>query len=101
MVATGMRVPRTHGTRNDTGPLVTLRSPRGGPVLLGDRSDAPHASGWECPSRRGCTMGADRPWWQAGVDPRPGTAQILSLIHISEPTRRTPISYAVFCLKKK
>ena len=22
-------------------------------------------------------------------------------IHISEPTRRTPISYAVFCLKKK
>src|SRR5664279_6119706 len=33
-----------------------------------------------------------------------GTAvpeQKLSLIHISEPTRRTPISYAVFCLKKK
>src|SRR5680860_278255 len=27
--------------------------------------------------------------------------RILSLIHISEPTRRTPISYAVFCLKKK
>ena len=27
-------------------------------------------------------------------------AQELSLIHISEPTRRTPISYAVFCLKK-
>src|SRR5665647_2832624 len=26
--------------------------------------------------------------------------QDLSLIHISEPTRRTPISYAVFCLKK-
>src|SRR5664279_3421974 len=24
---------------------------------------------------------------------------VLSLIHISEPTRRTPISYAVFCLK--
>src|SRR5665647_1117384 len=23
---------------------------------------------------------------------------VLSLIHISEPTRRTPISYAVFCL---
>ena len=28
-------------------------------------------------------------------------AYMLSLIHISEPTRRTPISYAVFCLKKK
>src|SRR5665647_3826068 len=25
--------------------------------------------------------------------------RLLSLIHISEPTRRTPISYAVFCLK--
>src|SRR5665647_1963110 len=25
----------------------------------------------------------------------------MALIHISEPTRRTPISYAVFCLKKK
>ena len=27
--------------------------------------------------------------------------QGLSLIHISEPTRRRGISYAVFCLKKK
>ena len=27
--------------------------------------------------------------------------QILSLIHISEPTRPRLISYAVFCLKKK
>src|SRR5680860_1390889 len=31
---------------------------------------------------------------------RLGHAERLSLIHISEPTRRTPISYAVFCLKK-
>src|SRR5660398_257762 len=29
------------------------------------------------------------------------TASILSLIHISEPTRLRRISYAVFCLKKK
>ena len=29
-----------------------------------------------------------------------GVVTYLSLIHISEPTRRTPISYAVFCLKK-
>ena len=28
-------------------------------------------------------------------------SQCLSLIHISEPTRRVVISYAVFCLKKK
>ena len=27
--------------------------------------------------------------------------QVLSLIHISEPTRPERISYAVFCLKKK
>ena len=33
--------------------------------------------------------------------PRGRVIEILSLIHISEPTRRTPISYAVFCLKKK
>ena len=30
-----------------------------------------------------------------------GAAYILSLIHISEPTRQAEISYAVFCLKKK
>ena len=35
------------------------------------------------------------------VPRNPYTAHQLSLIHISEPTRRTPISYAVFCLKKK
>eukprot|EP00658_Telonema_sp_P-2_P027606 TRINITY_DN21297_c0_g1_i1.p1 TRINITY_DN21297_c0_g1~~TRINITY_DN21297_c0_g1_i1.p1 ORF type:complete len:106 (+),score=7.40 TRINITY_DN21297_c0_g1_i1:126-443(+) len=29
-----------------------------------------------------------------------GTVRILSLIHISEPTRLLSISYAVFCLKK-
>src|SRR5665647_3948956 len=29
----------------------------------------------------------------------PFELMLLSLIHISEPTRRTPISYAVFCLK--
>ena len=29
------------------------------------------------------------------------TALLLSLIHISEPTRHAQISYAVFCLKKK
>src|SRR5665647_2180004 len=31
----------------------------------------------------------------------PAVVVVLSLIHISEPTRRTPTSYAVFCLKKK
>src|SRR5680860_334974 len=36
-----------------------------------------------------------------GRDYGVGGVRGLSLIHISEPTRRTPISYAVFCLKKK
>ena len=35
-----------------------------------------------------------------GLDNTP-TAQHLSLIHISEPTRLRRMSYAVFCLKKK
>src|SRR5678815_5987484 len=30
-----------------------------------------------------------------------GRITVLSLIHISEPTRHLSISYAVFCLKKK
>ncbi len=34
---------------------------------------------------------------QIGLD----TLVVLSLIHISEPTRQEAISYAVFCLKKK
>src|SRR5665647_3834677 len=36
-----------------------------------------------------------------GIHVQSRTLKTLSLIHISEPTRRTPISYAVFCLKKK
>src|SRR5450756_1280302 len=44
-------------------------------------------------------------WWgilQAiGVAYFMGAALMLSLIHISEPTRLGMISYAVFCLKKK
>src|SRR5680860_938222 len=42
------------------------------------------------------------PWPGKGINYRmhPKNAKVLtlSLIHISEPTRRTPISYAVFCL---
>src|SRR5665647_3814268 len=37
----------------------------------------------------------------SGPNESRATEPLLSLIHISEPTRRTPISYAVFCLKKK
>src|SRR5678816_4175227 len=37
-------------------------------------------------------------WFNRGDKP---TSLVLSLIHISEPTRLLSISYAVFCLKKK
>src|SRR5664279_2674224 len=42
-------------------------------------------------STPGQWAGGFRAWDEHGV--------YMSLIHISEPTRRTPISYAVFCLK--
>src|SRR5665647_1858521 len=44
----------------------------------------------ESASRRSCAPHVMAYWFMSS----------LSLIHISEPTRRTPISYAVFCLKK-
>src|SRR5450759_4090478 len=53
------------------------------------------------------TVSVDR-WTAADLDaacirlePAQGTPLLLSLIHISEPTRLGMISYAVFCLKKK
>src|SRR5665647_959095 len=36
-------------------------------------------------------------WTTIGLGKGIANSLILSLIHISEPTRRTPISYAVFC----
>src|SRR5674476_1571085 len=36
-----------------------------------------------------------------GIELARRAAELLSLIHISEPTRQAEISYAVFCLKKK
>src|SRR5674476_1642683 len=35
------------------------------------------------------------------ADGTDAVVKLLSLIHISEPTRQAEISYAVFCLKKK
>ena len=55
-------------------------------IELNNGPDKPHR---KCARIVGDTMGKYHPHGD------------LSLIHISEPTRRTPISYAVFCLKKK
>ena len=49
-------------------------------------------------TRVGFQMDGDK---KVRVAKKTGKVIDLSLIHISEPTRRTPISYAVFCLKKK
>src|SRR5664279_5742885 len=69
-----------------TGPYRALdgrRQPRGGPIA-GEQEIVPT----RMRPRAFCVLAR-----QGGEG--------LSLIHISEPTRRTPISYAVFCLKKK
>src|SRR5664279_5799013 len=56
----------------------------------------PNASRRDAYPPEGGNQGSSLSFMQAQhLDPN------LSLIHISEPTRRTPISYAVFCLKKK
>src|SRR5450756_442413 len=39
--------------------------------------------------------------WEEIIILLPSSVKLLSLIHISEPTRLGMISYAVFCLKKK
>src|SRR5674476_134504 len=44
---------------------------------------------------------AARAWKDGLFDDEVITVSVLSLIHISEPTRQAEISYAVFCLKKK
>ena len=59
---------------------------------------------WETAETRPCHLASAARRAAARADPHAGkalAAEGLSLIHISEPTRRTPISYAVFCLKKK
>ena len=59
-----------------------------------------------CQSRADCAAqragrAAGKSAFQRGEEGVFAEEVLLSLIHISEPTRRTPISYAVFCLKKK
>ena len=51
----------------------------------------------------GCTIVGKAEFMNPGqsVKDRAALFIILSLIHISEPTRQAEISYAVFCLKKK
>ena len=65
--------------------MVTVLSSRY-PPLLRELHEPPFALFW-----RGTLPDPDTPV----------VAIVLSLIHISEPTRLLSISYAVFCLKKK
>src|SRR5665647_2065614 len=71
------------------GPLVLAAGPLKFPTPTTDRDRT--VSRRSEPSSRATLMGEQPNPWDL----------LLSLIHISEPTRRTPISYAVFCLKKK
>ena len=79
------------------------------------QSFAPQASTKFEPGITVCVIGypffqtVERPfpvWKEANIASEPsvlhdGLPYMLSLIHISEPTRQEAISYAVFCLKKK
>src|SRR5659263_157981 len=47
------------------------------------------------------TIAKEHTWLTSPQSPSTWTKKVLSLIHISEPTRLGMISYAVFCLKKK
>eukprot|EP00658_Telonema_sp_P-2_P069708 TRINITY_DN59070_c0_g1_i1.p2 TRINITY_DN59070_c0_g1~~TRINITY_DN59070_c0_g1_i1.p2 ORF type:complete len:104 (-),score=5.80 TRINITY_DN59070_c0_g1_i1:5-316(-) len=62
-----------------------------------ERGVGVRAAGCRC--RLTCTTGTSHPAIPQMLPPY--SALILSLIHISEPTRLLSISYAVFCLKKK
>src|SRR5450756_631961 len=78
------QLPGSSGCPSDF--RVGCRKKRVGLIIVDD------TQGWS----RGVV---DRAWpwigWEAGR-----IVDILSLIHISEPTRLGMISYAVFCLKK-
>src|SRR5664279_5705879 len=96
-----LRLPLPRPTRSRLQPLwmpPLLQQP----LLSGSASSAlPHP--WELEpalSSDRSTSDARNSRRSAALPPR-GPCSTLSLIHISEPTRRTPISYAVFCLKKK
>ena len=56
-------------------------------------------SWWGGSGRHEATLKALRLFEEKNPGVKIKAEYMLSLIHISEPTRRTPISYAVFCLK--
>src|SRR5450756_2698006 len=64
-------------------------------VAIAVRRALGHATRWEDHTFEIVHEGAESPAMHMALD------QVLSLIHISEPTRLGMISYAVFCLKKK
>src|SRR5450759_3183279 len=75
---------REHGARRDAQRLrADVLGDAGRGTVAGDRGG----------------LGRDVAWTEAGAAARQD--HVLSLIHISEPTRLGMISYAVFCLKKK
>src|SRR5450756_2199149 len=86
--------PRVHGLAKEAGKLV-LHVPAGsviGYLFTRRFGEAEHSVKLPYRQKPGiaCHLGA--------LEYEP---QMLSLIHISEPTRLGMISYAVFCLKKK
>ena len=75
---------------------VKRKSPKIAKLLLGVKGEEPKIGCRPCSS-----TGAEGNARAALFDSDPLEVVLLSLIHISEPTRPLYISYAVFCLKKK
>ena len=89
-VATGKKVAAPEGGSSaDRGSRSTQRGPR------------PEGRGGERPPGRSDRGERSERGDREGRGGFGGGGFNLSLIHISEPTRRRGISYAVFCLKKK
>src|SRR5680860_1718971 len=93
--------PKPQPAAEDDGPKQT----GGGSPCYWDPApqglSGPPAGPVPCTSEYGYYSNAYHCYVQLADPQPPAGSPDLSLIHISEPTRRTPISYAVFCLKKK
>src|SRR5450756_2860888 len=79
------------------GDSVTALSER---VFALGMTSSPQALRWYWRLKRGGSL-RDGRYALQGISNMEALYQLLSLIHISEPTRLGMISYAVFCLKKK
>src|SRR5450756_1446560 len=94
-----------HGQTKDKAPVAYRWVDEKGVVHFGDRIPSQDSQKEHTVlNREGVEVGrsdAQKSPAQIAEEARREQERLLSLIHISEPTRLGMISYAVFCLKKK